>query len=56
MQGKMHFLTEVLKKVSDPYLHLKETKGSLKYIMKSSSSDVDTPEWHLLSSSKKGWR
>lgn len=34
---------------------LKETEGSLKYIMKSSSSDAKTPEWHLLISSKKGW-
>jgi len=55
MQGKMLFLTEVIKKVSAPYLHLKEAKDSLKYIMKSSSSDAETPEWHLLSSAKKGW-
>ncbi|MDQ7002069.1 MAG: hypothetical protein Q9N02_05215 [Ghiorsea sp.] len=34
---------------------LKESEGRLKYIMKSSSSDAETPEWHLLSSSKEGW-
>jgi len=34
---------------------LKESEGSLLYIMKSSSTDAGTPEWHLLSSSKKSW-